>query len=171
VADSLSVRRVHAGEGLMLRSLRLRALADSPMAFGTTLAEDRARPEADWHERAARGATGQERVTFIVESGDTPVGMATGVCLEDDPAGAALVGVWIDPAHRGHGGGAALVEAVAAWARSRGKEHLELWVTAGNMPAITIYERAGFRPTGETEPLPHTPSVREMRMVRSLQGM
>ena len=168
MADPIRVRRVRADEAPMLRSLRLRALADSPMAFGSTLAEEQARPDALWQERAVEGAAGLDRVTFIVESGGVPAGMATGLSIDDDPTAAALVGVWVDPSLRGQGSGAALVEAVTAWARERGKQRLELWVTATNTTAIGVYERSGFRPTGETEPLPHTPSLSEFRMVRTL---
>jgi RimJ/RimL family protein N-acetyltransferase len=171
MADALRIRRVRADEGQLLRSLRLRALADSPMAFSTTLAEEQARPDTMWHERAASGAAGQDRVTFVVESGDVPAGLGTGVCLQDDPLAAALVGVWIDPAARGRHGGEALVAAVAAWAKSRGRRTLELWVTESNLRAIRVYEQSGFCRTGEKEPLPHTPSVDEIRMVRFLDNL
>jgi RimJ/RimL family protein N-acetyltransferase len=168
MGDALRVRRVRADEGLLLRFLRLRALADSPMAFGTTLAEEQLRPDAIWHERAADGAAGQGRVTFIVVTGDNPVGLGTGVLSGVDPSSAALVGVWIEPAARGQNGGAALIEAVLSWARSRGMQNLELWVTDGNIRAIRLYEQSGFCPTGETQPLPHTPSINEIRMVRPI---
>ena len=170
MVDVLRVRRVRTDEGLMLRSLRLQALADAPMAFGTTLAEEQTRPDALWHQRAVDGAAGQSRVTFIVESGDTPVGLATGVRSEEDPTAAALVGVWIDRSSRGQGGGAALVAAVTDWAQSQGVQHLELWVTVDNSSAISVYEQSGFRPTGEAQPLPHTPSTNEIRMVRALHN-
>jgi RimJ/RimL family protein N-acetyltransferase len=170
MGDALRVRRIRADEGFLLRSLRLRALADAPMAFGTTLAEEQSRPDAIWHDRAADGATGQNRVTFIVESGDTPVGLGTGVRSDADTSRAALVGVWIDPVARGQSGGAALIAAVVAWAQSKGMRNLELWVTDGNARAIRLYERSGFCRTGKTQPLPHTPSVNEFHMVRALNA-
>jgi len=52
----MEIRRIRADEGLRLKALRLRALADSPMAFGSTLAREQAYPDALWHERAATGA-------------------------------------------------------------------------------------------------------------------
>lgn len=41
---------------------------------------------------------------------------------------------------------------------------IALWVTSTNAPATGRYERCGFVATGETEPLPHTPSLNELRM-------
>ena len=172
VTLSLEIRRIRPDEGLQLRALRLRALADAPMAFGSTLVQEEAFPDRVWHERAARGASGGERVTFIAERDSQWIGLATGIPHEaDDPerSGPVLVGMFVDPAERGHGLGVTLVEAIAAWARARGAACLYLWVTSTNNPAIALYSRCGFRPTGETRPVAHTPSVAELRMVRDLQ--
>ena len=49
----LQVRQIRPEEGLPLRALRLRALADAPMAFGSTLAREEAFPE-DVEEPGAR---------------------------------------------------------------------------------------------------------------------
>ena len=49
------VRRVRPDEGLRLRALRLRALADAPWAFGSTFAREQAFAESVWHERTAQG--------------------------------------------------------------------------------------------------------------------
>jgi GNAT superfamily N-acetyltransferase len=169
---SPEVRRIRPDEGLQLRALRLRALADAPMAFGSTLVQEEAFPDTVWDERAARGAAGGERVTFIAERDSQWIGLATGIPHEaDDPerSGPVLVGMFVDSAERGHGLGATLVEAITAWARARGAARLYLWVTSTNHPAIALYRRCGFRPTGDVRPVAHTPSVPELRMVRDLQ--
>jgi len=49
------VRQIRANEGLKLRAVRLRALADAPTAFGSTLAQEEKFPERVWHARAERG--------------------------------------------------------------------------------------------------------------------
>ena len=41
----ITVRRVRAEEWERLRATRLRALADAPMAFGSTLADEQTRPD------------------------------------------------------------------------------------------------------------------------------
>jgi GNAT superfamily N-acetyltransferase len=141
------------------------------MAFGSTLAREEAFAERIWHERAAGGASGADRVTFIAERDGQWLGLATGVANDQtnlDNPGPLLVGMFVDPAERGHGLGALLVEAVAAWARSRGAARLYLWVTSTNHPAIALYNKCGFQRTGDNRPLAHSPAVAEFRMVRDL---
>ena len=89
------VRQIRADEGPRLRALRLRALADSPWAFGSTLAREEAFTDNVWQERAALSAAGEDRVTFIAEDDDRWIGMATGLM---EPGGRLdLVGMFVDP--------------------------------------------------------------------------
>ena len=157
-----TIRRIRRDEGLRLRTLRLSALADAPMAFGSTLAREEGFPEHVWHERAAYGAAGGDRVTFVAERDNEWIGLATGLARNpDDPNDPrpVLVGMFVTPAVRGRGVGVALVEAVVAWARERQATALCLWVTSTNSPAIALYTKCGFRRTGQTQPLAHSPSV------------
>jgi ribosomal protein S18 acetylase RimI-like enzyme len=43
-----------------------------------------------------------------------------------------------------------------------------LWVAEANEPARRLYERYGFTPTGDRQPLPSNPAVPEIRMRRPL---
>jgi hypothetical protein len=52
------IRRIRADEGPRLRALRLRALAEAPMAFGSTLAHEQGFPDDIWRERAVGASTG-----------------------------------------------------------------------------------------------------------------
>ena len=135
------VRRIRPDEGPRLRALRLRALADAPTAFGSTLAREEAFTDDVWRDRAAGGASGKP----------------------------LLVGMFVEGVERSRGIGVALVEAVVAWARAHGATRLYLWVTATNDPAVALYDKCGFRPTGEQKPLGHSPSLAEIRMVRALR--
>ena len=142
------------------------------MAFGSTVTREESFSENVWHERTAGGACGADRVTFIIERDREWLGLASVIAKDpSNPAdpGPFLVGMFVDSAERGHGLGAALVEAVAGWARSRGAGRLYLWVTSTNAPAIALYSKCEFRRTGDTQPLPHSPSVTEIQMVRDLR--
>jgi GNAT superfamily N-acetyltransferase len=166
-----SVRRIRADEALRLRALRLQALADSPTSFGSTLAREEAFLESVWHERAAGGAEGEDRITFVAEQDGRWIGLATGLAEDpEDPKlpGPVLVGMFVEGGERRRGVGVALVEAVSDWARRRGAARLALWVVSGNQGAIALYTRCGFRLTGETKPLDRTPPLTELRMVRDL---
>jgi GNAT superfamily N-acetyltransferase len=165
------VRRIRPDEWAKLRALRLSALADAPMAFGSTLSREEACPEHVWRERAEGGASGADRSTFIAERDGEWIGLVTGLAKDpDDPNDTrpVLSGMFVGPSWRGRGVGVALVDVVIAWARARRASGLCLWVTATNSPAIALYNKCGFRRTGETKPLAHSPSIAELRMVRDL---
>jgi GNAT superfamily N-acetyltransferase len=167
-----AIRRIRADEGSPLRAFRLRALADAPQAFGSTLAQEEAFPEGVWQARAERGARGGESITFVAEHDRRWIGIATGLARDPDDGDEAwpvLVGMFVAPEARQRGVGRALVEAVVAWARERHATALGLWVTSVNPPALALYTACGFRRTGETKPLAHTPSISEWRMVLDLR--
>jgi GNAT superfamily N-acetyltransferase len=167
---SVEVRRIRVDEGLRLRALRLQALADAPLAYGSTLAREQAFEEAVWHERAREGAAGGRYVTYVAEEGTRLCGLATGMVDEEHGCRLALVGMFVDPAVRGRRIGASLADAVAGWARERGAERLYLGVNAKNEAAIRLYRRCGFRPTGRRDPLEHTPTETVLEMVRDVRG-
>jgi GNAT superfamily N-acetyltransferase len=168
MGDAPVIRLIRPDEGLRLRALRLRALADAPWAFGSTLAREEAFTEAVWQERAVRGATGEHGVTYVAEDGDRWVGIVTGLVDDADRPRLEVVGMFVEPVARGRGVGAALLESVASWARRRGAARLRLWVTSTNGAALRLYRRCGFTPTGRIKPLDHTPSISECEMVREL---
>ncbi|WP_345411694.1 enoyl-CoA hydratase [Actinomycetospora chlora] len=156
-----TVRRLRPGEWRRARALRLRALADAPGAFASTPAREQELDEDAWRARLA-GAW------FVAERDGRAVGLACGIPEPDDPAGRHLVGMWVEPAERGHGVADDLVDAVLGWARDDGAVRIALWVVDGNPRARRCYERRGFTPTGERQPLPSDPSVTESRMTRGL---
>lgn len=62
----------------------------------------------------------------------------------DDPATARLRILLVDPAHRGLGIGAALVDRCVEFARAVGYEQLTLWTNDVLVSARRIYQTAGF---------------------------
>ncbi|NAZ86643.1 GNAT family N-acetyltransferase [Kineococcus sp. T90] len=159
----MRVHRAAPGEWPLVRATRLRALADSPGAFGSTLAREEAFDEATWRTRVADGDW------FLARAGDEVVGIAAAVPSADDPADRELVSVWVDPAHRGGPTATGLVESSCAWAAALGASTVSLRVTDANPRARRFYERLGFRPTGERRPLPRDPALAEERMRRALE--
>jgi GNAT superfamily N-acetyltransferase len=162
------VRRIRPDEWDRLRALRLHALADAPLAFGSTLSLEEAFPEGIWRERAAGGAASEDRATFIAEQDGRWIGLATG--LITGSADPVLVGMFVDGSARRRGVAVALIESVVGWVQSRGAARLLLWVTSGNEAAIALYRRCGFQPTGGTRSVAHTPTLIENEMIRGLHS-
>src|SRR5260370_17506463 len=82
---AMEIRRIRADEGMRLRALRLHALVDAPMAYGSTFAREESYPEALWHERAATSAAGGNVVTFVPEHGNQLLDMTTGLVVGLEP--------------------------------------------------------------------------------------
>ncbi len=172
-----TVARVRPDDWRDLRDVRLRALADAPSAFGSTLAREVAFPDDVWRERAAQGRTllaravpGGGAPAASDRSPATVVGITTVVPSPDDRTAAELVSVWVDPVARGTGVATELLRSADLLAAELGARTLALWVTTSNTPARTLYERAGFAETGEAKPLPSDPRLLEVRMVRQTRA-
>jgi GNAT superfamily N-acetyltransferase len=166
----VTVRLISEGEAAQLRVLRLRALADAPAAFEITLREEELAPAEHWIEWARRGAAGQMSCTFVAIEGEHWCGMAGGFLQrEGSQLQATLFAMWVAPDHRGRGVGGQLVEAVVEWARLRGAQRVQLWVTDNNEAARALYARHDFVTTGQTQPLPSDPTLREEQMARGLR--
>ena len=158
------VREVVAGDLEAFRDIRLEALRDAPEAFGSTFAREIAFVEADWQRRIARGGN---FLGYLPEASATePAGLIGG--YQEDPQTVELVSMFVRPLARGRGVGEALIATVIDWAAARNAASVHLWVTETNKPARLLYERCGFAPTGERQPLPHNPTLDEVAMSRAL---
>ena len=157
------VRAATVEEWQILRDIRLEALQDAPTAFGSTYSKQAAYAEADWRRRISRGAT-----FFAFASGDgaTPDGLVGG--FQEKPETVELVSLWVRPHARGAGVGDALVAAVIDWAGTVNATSVHLWLTEANRHARRLYERCGFRPTDERQPMPANDSLFEVGMLRPL---
>lgn len=128
--------------------LRLAALRESPDAFGSTLRPAEQRRAAQWRQQV------QEIATFVAVSAGIDVGLARVAPDETDPYSAFLLSMWVAPDARGQSVGEQLIQAVAGWARTAGFGQLLLDVADKNMPAVALYTRMNFQPTGKTGSLP-----------------
>jgi GNAT superfamily N-acetyltransferase len=161
----MEVRQARAADWEALRELRLRALADAPDAFASTLQKEAAFPEQVWRQRAEGGAGS---VSFIACEDGAGIGVAAIFAVADAPGRMHLVGMWVDPRHRRRGVAKVLVEQAVRWAEERRATEVILWVADHNVPARTLYQRVGFRPTGERQPLPSNPALTESLFRRSI---
>lgn len=169
-AAGVAVRRRRAQEWAKVRELRLRMLADTPIAFLETREQALAADEREWRFRARRGAAGNANLDLVAEALDgTWVGTMS--CYVDRPGGAMLVGVFVEPAFRGRDRGVtdALLAAVETWAAGDAAASvLRLLVHEDNARALAYYRAAGFVETGETMPYDLDPSRRELEMAKPL---
>ena len=163
----MTVRRLRPDEWPLLRALRLAALLDAPEAFAATLTDALSSTDDDWRAWAEIGASGPDAAVFVAHDGDHPAGLVAG---RREDADVHLLSLWVVASLRGRGHGGALVDAVVDWARELGAASVSLWVVEGNEPARRRYRRAGFRPTGRTQPLPSRPDLTEERWVRFLEA-
>ena len=148
------VRRARAGEWEALREIRLAALADSPDAFGSTLAEEHDADEARWRGWITGEGWAGAVATFIADGSGPLLGMATGYRPDDRPTTGWLFAMWVRPERRGEGLGRRLVAAVEEWAAALDIDQLLLHVTDGNDGAVRFYASCGFVGTSDApEPL------------------
>src|SRR5262249_15304723 len=153
MADVPAIRTLAADEWRLYRDLRLRALADSPDAFGSTLAQEGIRPDTDWAQRLASSADARVNLPLVAEVRGELVGLAWARIDMSDPDVAALYQMWVAPTYRGRGVGRKLLEAGIPRGTARKTRLLGLGVEGRGRHARRLYERAGFAPLGEPGPL------------------
>lgn len=167
---SVEIRRLGRGDGDQLREVRLRALADAPFAFSSSLDRESGLDWDFWEERVAESELGKDGAVFVAIGDEQTLGMAGGFFVNSDHKDAMVWGMWVDAGARRRGLARQLLEAVARWARDCGASNLRLAVTdcEASIPAAALYREVGFVETGEWEPLAWNPSLTARVMSRSL---
>jgi predicted GNAT family acetyltransferase len=145
------VRRLGPDDWEAFSEIRLRSLADSPDAFGSTLQREQTFAEDDW----------RRRLTGAVYAVLDPDPVSVGGVFDD--AGVTRVwGMWTEPAHRGRGHARAILDTLLPAGVSA-----ELHVNTANATARAVYERFGFVGTGVLEPLrPGSAQQMELMVLR-----
>ncbi|MEV4617537.1 GNAT family N-acetyltransferase [Asanoa sp. NPDC049573] len=138
-----------------LRKMRMRALAESPMAFLSDPAAESAWSQAQWM------AACEQSHWFIARIGDSAVGLGRVADYPDESPRLHLEAMWVDPPRRKQGIGLELLDYAEGHARGRGETALGLWVIGGNDAALRLYESRGYVATGREGPLPDGRDERE----------
>jgi ribosomal protein S18 acetylase RimI-like enzyme len=172
-----AVRRVRADEWPEVRALRLESTSDpdAGIAFLETPEQVAARSDDFWRDRTVRAAESELAAQFVAEADGSWVGSLSVLIRASgqtdhlgrfvDDRRADVVGVYVNPAHRGTGTVDALLDAAAAWAASQGLRRLTLDVHADNPRAQGAYRRNGFAPTGVTFTGPIGPELEMARVI------
>lgn len=147
VTPDVSVRRIAPEDGLTLRDLRLRSIADAPDAFGQPLDEARGRPEQEWHRSARQSSHGDNRTWLMAETDGRAVGLVQG--RKRRPSTLLLFSMWVDPAVRRLGVGRMLIESLERWGHGWDATETILWVYSGNDLGIRFYRDLGFQTIAE----------------------
>ena len=151
------------------KTVRLRALKDTPSAFGSTYAKESELSDEDWLQRVTTWNS-DSAVCYIGMDKSEPCGIIGSYLDKSDPQRAYVASMWVAPAHRRTGLGTILMDAVQLWARSRGIGEIRLMVTSSNSIATAFYQRLGYTFTGNTEPYPNDPALVEYEMVKYLRN-
>ncbi len=145
---NVTIKALSSDDWELYRCTRLHALKDSPDAFGSTLETESSFTEKDWKKRLRRN----DCLTLIAKADDgIGCGLIVGAPYETY---AGIFSMWVDPRLRGTGLGSRLVRAVIDWAVERKNEQMILDVGDENLPAIQLYAKNGFEPTGIVGSLP-----------------
>jgi ribosomal protein S18 acetylase RimI-like enzyme len=148
---AVTIRRVQAGDDQVLRKVRLRALTTDPGAFGSTDTEVASRPRAFWSGWATEHAAGDDHCTLLALLDGRPVGLIR-IEREREPGVFGIYSMWVAPEARRRGIALKLLAAAEHWIVAAGGSEAELNVVDRETPARRLYERAGFRLDGRSEP-------------------
>lgn len=137
----MDIVRAQASDWERLRDIRLRALLDTPEAFGSTYAEEVEEDEKAWRAWATGWTGAADQALFAALENGFWVGIALGVRWQREPGN--LYAMWVEPSSRRLGVGRVLVKAVTRWARGIGTDRTVLRVTEGIPPRSPCAGDAG----------------------------
>jgi L-amino acid N-acyltransferase YncA len=142
-----------------LRTARLRALHDSPDAFLSEYERERGWSQREWLRMF------ESAVWVVARSRGRIVGLARSSRHAARPWQRHVESVWVEPRFRRRGITRRLIEGLIQQERGESITELAVWVIHGNDGARRVYERLGFRPTGERQRVPEGADRFEERLL------
>ncbi|MDC8830612.1 GNAT family N-acetyltransferase [Alteromonas gilva] len=163
-----SIRALSVNDWALYKSLRLRALQDSPEAFDSTFASESMLQDSAWMAKLERGEHKTMAIPLVAEIDGKPQGLVWGVQHSNNDKAGYIYQMWVAADARGNGVGRELLDAVIAWARAAQLDWLELSVTPSNAAAILLYQSAGVEYAGNIEGQQAASLLKSHSMVLSL---
>ena len=164
----ISIRPIAVHEWKKYRDTRLRALKDSPDAFGSTWEREVLLTDDSWSTRIATAAKSRNNGAFFAVNGEQVYGLIWAQISEKESSVARLYQMWVDPEARGLGVGRSLLTQALAWAKKNGVRRVQLGVTVADSPALKLYTSQGFLSVGTAEPLREGSGLMAQTMVLEL---
>ena len=132
----VSIKAVTSEDWQLLKELRLKAIADSPGAFGDSVEMVSSKSDVYWKNGIASSDV------FVAEENETWIGMI--VFKQDDDGVWSVKSLWVDPDYRNQGIGKLLIEEALTSAKNKGIKLIELGVSVKSDSAIDLYTSLGF---------------------------
>jgi ribosomal protein S18 acetylase RimI-like enzyme len=145
------VRRLTPADAPEFRRLRLKALRESPTAFGSSYAEEARRPLAAFKTRLEARA---DNWVFGSLHGQRLIGVLRLVREQGkkERHKATIYGLYVAPSERRRGiARKLLAEAIATARTLKGLRQIRIGVVTSNAAARTLYVKAGFVEYGKEE--------------------
>lgn len=147
MSNDFVIRQLGPSDAAEYRELRLRALAEHPQAFTSSVEEERDKPLAWSSARLASDALKPHDLFLGAWADGRLCGMAglQGRYRAKERHNATVVGMYVAPEFAGRGLGRGLLQGLIARARAEPDlVQLDLTVTAGNPGALALYAGCGF---------------------------
>jgi ribosomal protein S18 acetylase RimI-like enzyme len=146
---SITIRRLQPHESSLYRAIRLECLKNAPDHFGSTYEEEAKMPKLKFESVIERAAP--EQFMFGAFEKVKLIGMVGFLRMERQRARhrGEVVQMYVAATYRGQNVGERLLRELLNQAfMLEGIEQVQLSVVAGNVGAIRLYEKIGFRAFG-----------------------
>jgi len=152
----MKIRQLIPDEWEMYRDIRLESLRVEPDAFMSKHEDEASRSEADWRKRVSSTTSPFSIKLFAVEN-ERAAGMA-GLFQDRDGKDSDIVnvfGVYVSPDYRGKGiSSQLLAELIRLADEVDGVKIIRLTVKKTQLPAISLYQKYGFKTVSDSEENP-----------------
>src|SRR5687767_7940329 len=144
--SNVDIRVLREDDWQIYKSLRLRALQESPDSFGSTYLQEFEFSDDEWISRLSKKTSMKKAFPLVAEASGNPSGLAWGQVHDHDTKTAYVYQMWVAPEARGLGIGRALLNHIISWAEDAGRDNVKLAVTTTNSAAFALYRSSGFKP-------------------------